>query len=188
MNTVSESLKHNTSRKMPFVLGVLGLMMLLLAIIIGISDNLPGILLLFIGLIIFLYAFLYRSGATRNLSIAKKLLYWTPRILCIVFTVLISFFALDVFGESKSVWETILALLMHLIPTFILIAILVITWRREWIGGILFSVLGFTYIINMWGQFPLMTYIVMAGPLIIIGILFLLNWKYRAELRPSGKE
>jgi hypothetical protein len=33
-----------------------------------------------------------------------------------------------------------------------------------------------------------MTYIVVAGPLIITGILFLLNWKYRAELRPSGKE
>ena len=188
MNTVSESLKHNANRKMPFVLGVLGLMMIILAFKIGISDNLPGILLLLIGSIIFLYAFLYRSVATRNLSTARKLLYWTPRILCIVFTILISFFALDVFGESKSVWETILALLMHLIPTFILITILVITWRREWIGGILFSLLGFTYIINMWGQFPLMTYIVVAGPLIITGILFLLNWKYKEDLRPSGKE
>ena len=188
MNTVSESLKHNTNRKMSFVLGILGLMMIILAFIIGISDNLPGILLLLIGSIIFLYAFLYRSGATRNLSTAKKLLYWTPRILCIVFTILISFFALDVFGESKSVWETILALLMHLIPTFILITILVITWHREWIGGVLFSLLGFTYIINMWGQFPLMTYIVVAGPLIIAGILFLLNWKYREVLRPSRKE
>ena len=188
MNTVSESLKHDTNRKMPFVLGVLGLMMIILAFIVGISDNLPGVLLLLIGSIIFLYAFLYRSGATRNLSTAKKLLYWAPRTICIVFTILISFFALDVFGGSKGIWETILALLMHLIPTFILIAILVITWRREWIGGILFSVLGFTYIINMWGQFPLMTYIVMAGPLIIIGILFFLNWKYREYLKPSGKE
>ena len=188
MNTVSESLKHDTNRKMPFVLGILGLLMIILAFVIGISDNLPGILLLLIGSFILLYAFLYRLSRKRNLSTAKKLLYWAPRILCIVFTILISFFALDVFGESKSVWETILALLLHLIPTFILIAILVITWRREWIGGILFSLLGFTYIINMWGQFPLMTYIVVAGPLIITGILFLLNWKYRAELRPSGKE
>jgi hypothetical protein len=185
MNTLSESFKHDSNRKMPFVLGILGLMMIILAFIIGISDNLPGILLLLIGSFILLYAFLYLLRRTRNLSTAKKLLYWTPRLLCIVFTILSSLFALDVFGESKSVWETILALLMHLIPTFILIAILVITWRREWIGGILFSVLGFTYIINMWGKFPLVTYILMAGPLIIIGILFLLNWKYRAELRPK---
>jgi len=188
MNTVSESLKHDTNQKMPFVLGILGLIMIILAFVIGISDNLPGILLLLIGSFILLYAFLYRLGGMRNLSTSKKLLYWTPRALCIVFIILTSFFALDVFGESKGIWETILALLMHLIPTFILIAILVITWHREWIGGILFSVLGFTYIINMWGQFPLMTYIVVAGPLIITGILFLLNWKYRAELRPSGKE
>lgn len=188
MNSISESLKHGTNRMIPFVIGGLGIMMIILSFIIGISDNLPGILLLLFGSIILLYAFLYRSAGTRNLSSAKKLLYWAPRTLCIVFTVLISFFALDVFGESKSIWETILALLMHLIPTFILIVILVITWRREWIGGILFSVLGFTYIINMWGQFPLMTYIVVAGPLIITGILFLLNWKYRTELRPGSKE
>jgi len=188
MNTVSESLKHANNRKMPFVLGILGLMMIILAFIIGISDNLPGILLLLIGSFIFLYAFLYRLSRTQNLSTAKKLLYWAPRTICIVFTVLISFFAIDVFGESKGIWETILALLMHLIPTFILVVILVITWRREWIGGILFIALGFLYIINMWGQFPLMTYIVVAGPLIITGILFLLNWKYREDLRPSGKE
>ena len=188
MNNISESPEHDNNRMMPVGLGILGLLMIILAFIIGISDNLPGILLLLIGSFILLYAFLYRLGGTRNLSTSKKLLYWTPRALCIVFIILTSLFALDVFGESKGIWETILALLMHLIPTFILIAILVITWRRELIGGILFSVLGFTYIINMWGQFPLMTYIVVAGPLIITGILFLLNWKYRAELRPSGKE
>ena len=188
MNTVSESLKHDTNRKMPFGLGILGLIMIILAFVIGISDNLPGILLLLIGSFILLYAFLYRLGETLKLSTAQKLLYWAPRVLCIVFLVLTSLFALDVFEESKSIGEIMLNLLMHLIPTFILIIILVITWRREWIGGILFIALGFLYIINMWGKFPLVTYILMAGPLIITGILFLLNWKYRADLRPSRNE
>ena len=188
MNTVSESPEHDNNRKTPFVLGILGLIIIILAFIIGISDNLPGILLLLIGSLIFLYAFLYRLGGTRNLSTSKKLLYWAPRTLCIVFTILISFFALDVFGESKGIWETILALLMHLIPTFILIVVLVITWRREWIGGILFILLGLLYIIWGWGRFDLSVYFLMAGPLVIVGILFLLNWKYRADLRSSGKE
>lgn len=187
MNTASESLQHDNNRKMPFVLGMSGLIMIVLSFIIGIADNLPGILLLLIGSFLVLYAFLYRSGGTQNLSTSKKLLYWAPRALCIVFVVLTSLFALDVFEESKSIGEIILNLLMHLIPTFILIVILVITWKREWIGGILFIAFGFLYIINMWGKFPLATYIVIAGPLFIIGILFHLNWKYRADLRPSRK-
>lgn len=188
MNTISESPEHDNSKKMPVIVGMLGIIMIVLSFIIGIADNLPGILLLLIGSFILLYAFLYRLGGTRNLSTSKKLLYWAPRVLCIVFLVLTSLFALDVFEESKSIGEIILNLLMHLIPTFILIVILVITWKREWIGGILFIAFGFLYIINMWGKFPLATYIVIAGPLFIIGILFLLNWKYRADLRPSGKE
>ena len=40
-------------------------------------------------------------------------------------------FALDVFDGRHSFWETILALLMHLIPVFVLILVLVIAWRRE---------------------------------------------------------
>jgi hypothetical protein len=173
---------------MPFILGISGLIMIILAFMIGISDNFPGILLLLLGSFLLLYAFLYRLGGTRNLSALKKLLYWAPRTFCIVFTIFTSLFALDVFEESKGIWETISALLMHLIPTFILIAILIVTWRREWIGGILFIMLGILYIVMYWGKFPLMTYSIITGPLVIIGILFLLNWKYRAELRPSRKE
>jgi hypothetical protein len=188
MTTTSESLQHENKLKMPFVLSISGLIMIILAFIIGISDNLLGILLLLIGSVIFLYAFLYQLRRTRNLSTPKKLLYWTPRTLCIVFIMFTSLFALDVFEESIGIWETILAFLMHLIPTFIMIVLLVITWRWEWIGGILFILLGILYIVMNWGRFPLMTYSLIAGPLVIIGILFLLNWKYRAELRTNKKE
>ena len=188
MNTVSESLKHDTNRKMPFILVAIGLIMVILAFIMGISDNFPAILLLIIGLCLILYSFVYRFGKQRKLSTPLRLLYWIPRVLCIVFILFTSLFALDVFSESKGIGQIILDLLMHLIPTFILTIVLILTWRREWIGGILFISMGFLYIINMWGKFPLATYILMAGPLIIIGILFLLNWKFREVLRPSRKE
>jgi hypothetical protein len=185
MSTILESHNPENNRKMPFILAAFGTIMIILAFLMGISDNFPAILLLIIGLCLILYSFVYRIGKQRKLSTPLRLLYWVPRVLCIVFTILISFFALDVFSESKGIGEIILDLFMHLIPIFILIAVLVISWRREWIGGILFISLGFLYIINMWGKFPLVTYILMAGPLIITGILFLLNWKYRAELRPK---
>jgi len=60
----------------------------------------------------------------------KKILKWLPRVLMIIFIAFISIFALDVFGEYSG-FEFIVALLMHLIPSFILIIILVIAWKKE---------------------------------------------------------
>ena len=113
----------------------------------------------------------------------KRVLFWTPRILCILFAMFLSLFALDVFGEGFGFWKTILALLIHLVPVYIVIIILVIAWRWEWIGAILFNALGLFYIIWVWGKFPLVTYVSISGPLFLVGILFLFNWIYREQLR-----
>ncbi|MCK5050652.1 MAG: hypothetical protein KAS53_02845 [Candidatus Cloacimonetes bacterium] len=113
----------------------------------------------------------------------KRVLFWTPRILCILFAMFLSLFALDVFGEGFGFWKTILALLIHLVPVYIVIIILVIAWRWEWIGAILFNALAVFYIVWVWGRFPLVTYVSISGPLFLVGILFLFNWIYREQLR-----
>ncbi|MEI8059615.1 MAG: hypothetical protein WCG67_05610, partial [Ferruginibacter sp.] len=59
---------------------------------------------------------------------------WTARIMSIAFAAFISIFALDVFNESSNFWDTALGLLIHLIPTFLIILVLIISWRKEWIG------------------------------------------------------
>jgi hypothetical protein len=100
--------------------------------------------------------------------------------------VFISTFALDVFGGGHGFWKTILALLMHLIPTGIILVMLAISWRREWVGGIVFTALGVLYLVWSWGRFPLSVYLVIAGPLFLVGVLFLFNWFYRRELRASS--
>jgi hypothetical protein len=114
---------------------------------------------------------------------SKRLLFWTPRVLCILFAGFVSLFALDVFGEGYGFWETILALLIHLVPTYIILILLAIAWRWEWVGAILFGVLGVWYILMTRGRFPWTTYLAMSGPLFLIGVLFQLNWVYRRELR-----
>jgi hypothetical protein len=116
----------------------------------------------------------------------KRLLFWAPRILCILFAAFVSLFALDVFGEGYGFWATILALLMHLIPTGILAVVLVISWRWEWVGGVLFTVLGALYLVMAWGKFHWSVYLTMSGPLFLVGVLFLINWLYRGELRGSS--
>jgi len=113
----------------------------------------------------------------------RKLIFWAPRVLCILFALFLSIFALDVFGEGNSVGETIIALFMHLIPVYIVIAALVLAWRWEWIGAVLFTGLGVLYIVMAWGRFPLSVYVVISGPAFLLGALFLANWVYRADLR-----
>jgi hypothetical protein len=113
----------------------------------------------------------------------KRILFWTPRILCLSFIVLISMFALDVFGENRGFWNTTLALLIHLIPTGILLLILALTWRWEWVGALLFPALGAFYIIAFWGRFHWSVYLILSGSLFFLGALFLLGWIYRSELR-----
>jgi len=117
-----------------------------------------------------------------NTSI-KRVLFWTPRLLCILFAVFLSLFALDVFSESYGFWKTILALLIHLVPVCIVVIVLVIAWRREWVGAILFNALAVSYVVSGWGRFHWSAYVGISGPLVLAGILFLFNWIYRAELR-----
>ncbi len=113
----------------------------------------------------------------------RLLLFWTPRILGLLFAAFISLFALDVFDGQHGFWETALALAMHLIPTVILLLCLALAWRWEWTGALLFTALAVWYMVLTHGRFPWTTYAIMSGPLLLLSLLFLLNWIYRSELR-----
>jgi hypothetical protein len=95
----------------------------------------------------------------------------------------LSLFALDVFSEDTGFWEKILALLIHLVPVYIVVIVLVIAWRREWIGAILFLGLALFYLFQAWGQEHWGAILGISGPLTLIGVLFMINWIYRAQLR-----
>ena len=114
---------------------------------------------------------------------ARRLLFWTPRYLGILFALFISVFAMDVFGEHYRLPQLLVALAMHLIPTALVVLALVLAWRWEWVGAVLFFGLGVAYIVSMWGRFRWDTYALIAGPAFFMGLLFLLGWRHRAELR-----
>jgi hypothetical protein len=113
----------------------------------------------------------------------KRVLFWTPRILCILFAVFLSLFSLDVFGEGLGFWESMLALLIHLVPVYIVVIVLVVAWRWEWVGAVLFTALAVFYVVWAWGRFHWSAYVAISGPLVLLGVLFLFNWIYRAQLQ-----
>ena len=106
----------------------------------------------------------------------NKVVYWSPRILTIFFILFVSLFALDTFKSENTTAQNIAAFLIHLVPSFVLILLLLAAWRLEWIGTIGFAALGITYIVISWGRFPLITYLTISGPLFLISILFLISW------------
>ncbi len=121
---------------------------------------------------------------------SRRALFWAPRALSIAFIAFLSLFALDVFGEGYGLWRTLLALVMHLIPTFVLIVALVFAWRWEWIGAVLYAAAAALYIASVWPR-PLPPGIkavwiaTIAGPALVIAGLFLVNWLKRSELHPG---
>jgi len=94
----------------------------------------------------------------------NKFIYWLPRILAILFIAFISMFALDVFSEPQ--W--LLALLIHLIPSYILIIVTAVAWKYERAGGLLFLVAGFLLMV-----FTHFESLILSIPAFVIGALFL---------------
>lgn len=74
-----------------------------------------------------------------------------------------------------------------LIPNFVLILILIVAWKHEWIGTIAFTLAGIAYILMFWGRFPVVTYLTISGPLFLIGLLFWLNWMKRKKINQKPK-
>ncbi|MCX6610102.1 MAG: hypothetical protein NTW74_04550 [Acidobacteria bacterium] len=125
-------------------------------------------------------------------TISARAVYWTPRILSILFIAFLSIFALDVFEEHLGFWPTLLALLLHLIPSLVLTMALLLAWRWEWIGAAVYGIAGFLYIawvVSMSRPVsPSMRFLwvlMIAGPAFFIASFFLANWLKRKQLRAS---
>ncbi len=112
--------------------------------------------------------------ATINLIILRS-----ARILTILYAGLLSIFSFDVFESKESVWRILLAFLLHLIPTWIILLTLWISWKRAWVGAIIFFLLACAYIIIAWGKFRWPAYCLIAGPLFIMSLLYFISWKNR---------
>jgi len=101
---------------------------------------------------------------------ARRLLFWTPRILGIVVALFLAAFALDSFGEG------IPALLVHLLPSVLLLSLVASTWRREWLGGSAFILLAAAYAVFAWRRDHADWALVISGPMLVVGLLFIWSW------------
>ena len=126
---------------------------------------------------------------------STKVLHWIPRILCILTILFVSLFALDSFASSRTFWQNTAAFLMHLIPSFVLLAVLIIAWKWEKVGGIILTIFGLAFSIFIFvfnykrNHFTVMICLLqtlaVAIPFVLAGILFILS-HYRKNKELSG--
>lgn len=126
---------------------------------------------------------------------SAKIFYWLPRILCIAAILFISLFALDAFSPGLTIWQQIGAFLIHLIPSFTLLVLLAIAWKWEYLGGIIFMILGigftpFIFLHNfrmnnsVWMSLGIIMLITI--PFVLVGIFFLVDHYKSQKIYKNG--
>ncbi|HLO90522.1 MAG TPA: hypothetical protein VK172_05090 [Lentimicrobium sp.] len=114
----------------------------------------------------------------------KKAIHWIPRVLTIIAILFVSVFALDSFAPELTLKQQILGFLIHLIPSFILLVLLIVAWKYRFAGGVIFIAIGiamsmFLFIMNfnrnpdLWVTLGIMASI--GFPFFISGILFVVD-------------
>ena len=114
----------------------------------------------------------------------NKFIYWTPRILSIIFILFLALMSLDVFEGNYGFWGTIAGLFMHNIPAMILLIVLIISWQREIVGGVGFVLAGILYIAMIlmnivatgFEWYYLLWALQISGIAFFTGIMFFVSW------------
>lgn len=115
-----------------------------------------------------------------------KIIHWSPRVIVILSILFVSIFAFDSFSSNNSIWKQLLEFLIHLIPSYILLIALLIAWKFELIGGIIFIIvsLGFApfiffhnYQMNHSIGISLGVIMMINFPFLLAGFLFILDYR-----------
>ena len=104
----------------------------------------------------------------------------------------VSLFAADAFDSDYTIQQQLSSFFMHLIPSFILLTFLLVAWKWEFIGGIIFTAVGIVmspviffhnYNVNHFSIAECIGVILMITfPFIVVGILFIISYFKKKKL------
>jgi hypothetical protein len=98
----------------------------------------------------------------------------------------LSLFALDAFSGGKSFLEALPDFLIHVAPMAVLLVIVGLSWRWEWVGGVVFTGLAVAYAYMARRHASWIATI--SGPLLLVGVLFIWSWVHRLRARVGLNE
>ena len=112
----------------------------------------------------------------------EKIVYWTPRVLAIFFTLFIMMFSLDVFDGTSSLTDQLIGFFMHNLPAYGIILVIVLAWKKDIIGMIGFALIAIGLFMMVMGSNqpsgsavnPAVFFI--SGPALLISLLYGFSW------------
>jgi len=114
-------------------------------------------------------------------STSTHLLVWLPRLLGLAVCLFLGLFALDAFDGRQNLARSLADFAFHLLPVLLLGAIVLLSWRRPWIGGVVFIAVAVLYATAL-ARGRLDWIAVIAGPLFVVGLLFLWSWRKTGDV------
>jgi hypothetical protein len=102
-------------------------------------------------------------------------LIWVLRVIIMLYALFTVLFSFDVFGGPESIWQQLLGFLIHNIFFLVLSLILVATWYRPLIAGILFIAFSVALTVMFYdrgGNWA--AYLMIKGPPLIVGVLYII--------------
>jgi hypothetical protein len=109
---------------------------------------------------------------------STQILLWAPRLLGLAVCLFLGLFAMDAFEGRDSLSSQLADFVIHLLPVLLLAVVVLLSWRRPWIGGLMF--IGVAALYAVLGRGRLDWIAVIAGPLFLVGVLFLWSWRHTA--------
>ncbi len=110
----------------------------------------------------------------------NNLLYWFPRVIAILAILFMMIFSLDCFEGSYTIGERLTCFVMHNIPAFIILLILLVAWKWELVGGILFLLAALTGSVLFRGFSGNPASLIVMAPFAVAGILFIIHNQFSA--------
>ena len=111
----------------------------------------------------------------------NEITLWAPRILSILFILFMMYFSLNVFEGHSTFWQAVLGLVVINLPVLVLIGAVIIAWKRELVGTVVFGSYGAILLI-FWLYRHLGWKQVLTGvgwilvPVLLISTLYFMAW------------
>lgn len=118
-------------------------------------------------------------GAPSMKPANRDIARWAPRILGLGLSAFLALFALDSLSNPQGILETTIAVVMGLVPALGVLGTVLVGWRRPAIASLVFALFAVIYSVSALNHPGWIA--VIAGPLALEAILFLLSWRAQSK-------
>lgn len=108
-----------------------------------------------------------------------QMIHWAPRIAALLIIIFVGLFSLDVFETGAPPLEVLAGFLIHNLPSFVMLVLLIFAWKRPAVGFIAYLIVGAgfaAFFVRDVNSLPNLLLFVL--PILLIASLFYADWRW----------